>query len=111
MTILAIVSALLTLAFLASLFVVKSYQVSGYAKPASFTFANFAPMFDCMKQTVVDRRLHAIVVPEGFEYPQAQSWEPPINPTMPNAVVSGMDRQVGEEMPSVVVDIGIWIEA
>ncbi len=111
MTILAIVSALVSLAFLASMFVVKSYQVSGYAKPAAFTFANFAPMFDCMKETVVDRRLRAVVVPEGFEYPAAQVYTPTINATMPNAVVSGMDRAVGEELPSVICDIGIWIEA
>lgn len=111
MTVLAIVSALVSLAFLACLFVVKSYQVSGYAKPAAFTFANFAPCFDSMKATVQDRRLHAIVVPAGFEYPQPQSYTPQINATQPNAVVSGMDRAVGEELPSVICDIGIWIEA
>lgn len=111
MTILAIVSALVSLAFLVCMFVVKSYQVSVYNKPASFTFANFAPMFDSMKPTTVDRRLRAVVVPAGFEYPQAQSYNPPANATQPNPVCTGMDRQVGEVMPSVVVDIGIWIEA
>lgn len=111
MTILAIVAALVSLAFLASMFVVKSFQVNGYNKPANFTFSSFSPMFDCMKETVVDRRLRAVVVPEGFEYPAAQVYTPTINATMPNPVCTGMDRQVGEEMPSVVVDIGIWIEA
>jgi hypothetical protein len=110
MTILAIVSALVSLVFLASLFAVHSYQASGYNKPVNFTFANFAPCFDSRKRTVVDRRLRAVVVPAGFEYPQAQSYTPPINPTMPNPVCTGMDRQVGEALPSVMVDIGIWIE-
>jgi hypothetical protein len=111
MTVLAIVSALVSLAFLASLFAVKSYQASGYAKPVSFTFANYAPCFDSMKATVVDRRLHAIKVPAGFEYPQAQSYTPTPSATQPNPVVCGMDRAVGEELPAVVVDIGIWLEA
>lgn len=110
MTILAIVSALVSLSFLASMLVVKSFQVTNYAKPSAFTFSSFSPMFDSMKATVVDRRLRAVVVPEGFEYPQAQSYAPPVNPTMPNPVCTGMDRAVGEEMPSVVCDIGIWIE-
>lgn len=84
MVVLAIASALVALVGILAIPFLPTPRRSSYERPAAFTFTSAAP-------------LAALVNPAAT--PAA---------TQPLPVITGMDQVVGQAMPDVFIDVGIW---